>query len=487
MFAHLKRTVMALALLGAVSSASAYSLGGIYDTWQTSDIGYQQSNEILGPMNQFVGEEYRWNIPNIYYGFDISFLDFFGAPGTNAIHSAVAVLNAIPQASLISSNLAEYPLDTKRINYRASALNLLDLKSSTLSALVEQMGLASPERFVWTLRARVELTTPPRTNYTVIKRNYDPVTRDISSYVNGVLYTYVIQDANGVADAVEVQVDPLQIGFTSVASVGGQPDSLLGTGAYFTGLTRDDIGGWKRLYESSTLNIQNHVENLPPSVTNDIASSPWVPVGGTNSFTNSPAATNAIRTGVDKINFLYGNYDSYLGTFVVPITNKWTDFYRSNASAAVTSQKVQRALTQPDILFTAEDLGVDANGVPILFKRSDTSSWVNNNTINGKSTTAAGPGVIQGAENAQVVFTYNPVGPYFVNQDPFLLDETRFLQAGISWGSFDGTTNPPIVYPTWSSVAQLQLQATFSGPSPWVPVANSQTNNSSIGGGGIGQ
>ena len=475
---------MALALLGVVSSASAYSLLGIYDSWQATPIGYQLPGDIGGPMNQFAGEDYRWNVKTIYYGFDISFLDFFGVQGTNAIHSAIAVLNTIPAASQISSNLEEYPLDTKRVNYRASALNLLDLKSVTLGALIEQMGLASPERWTWCLRDRVTLTNPDRTNYTVIKRNYDPVTRDISSYVNGVLYTYVIQEftAPQYADAVEVQVDPLQIGNTSVAGVGGAGEGL-GLGVYITALTRDDIGGWKRLYENSMLTIQNHVETLPTGTANDIASSPWLPAGGTNSTNTILLVTNAIRTGVDKIEFKTANYDSYLGVFVVPVTNKWTDYYRTNMYSPVQSQNVQRVLDQPDMVFVAEDLGTDGDGIPILFNRSDTANWVNNDAING-TTTLAGPGVI----NGQVVFTYNPVGPYFMNQNPFMLDETRLLQPGTSWGSFDGTTNNPVVYPTWASLQQLQLQAIYS-ISPWtIPNSGGATNSGTAGGGGgVGQ
>ena len=41
------------------------------NSWQPSDIG--------GPMR--LDSEYRWNVPIVTYGFDRSFLDYFGANG----------------------------------------------------------------------------------------------------------------------------------------------------------------------------------------------------------------------------------------------------------------------------------------------------------------------------------------------------------------------------------------------------------------------
>src|SRR5437762_11223361 len=102
-----------------------------------------------------------------------------------------------------------------------------------MSLLTEQLGLTDPERYVWVLhnRGRVGTPNPPPCpggmQYELVKRNFDPVPSDsgdfwTSSYVNGVLYTYIIFEActspqPPVADALEFAVDPEAIAFTSVA------------------------------------------------------------------------------------------------------------------------------------------------------------------------------------------------------------------------------------------------------------------------------
>lgn len=471
--------MLALTMVGVVSSATAFSNMGPYDSWQVPGIGYNPLGfDFGGPMN--LGEEYRWNNKTIYYAYDQSFIQYFGVQGTNAIEKAFAILNAIPATSQMSSNLSEFPLESKRVNYAASALGLRDLKSHTLETMMPEMGLASPERYTWCLRAKTVLAGPPRTNYTVIKRNFDPVTLNPSSYVNGVLYTYAIQDpvnflglTADYADAVEVQVDPLQIGFTAVASgesINGRLAGL-GSGEYYTGLTRDDMGGWRHLYGTANPLEHWHVETLPLGTTSTSSTgSPWQPVGGTNATGSSNFVNQAIRPGVDKITFVQGKYDSMVGVFV-SITNMWTDTYVSNST--LQSQSVQRVLNAPDILIAADDLGLLPDGFPILSTRTISDNWINNDSING-STTLAGPGIIPGP----VILTYSKLGPYFINQNPFLLDESRIFTAGTSWGYFDGTTNDPIVFPSGSSIQELQIQAVFGGGgSPWtVPNSGATTN-----------
>ncbi len=53
-----------------------------------------------------------------------------------------------------SPALTEFPLYSQAINYSASALGLLDLKSEAMGAMLEQLGLADPVRYVWTLHDR---------------------------------------------------------------------------------------------------------------------------------------------------------------------------------------------------------------------------------------------------------------------------------------------------------------------------------------------
>src|SRR5674476_506752 len=107
--------------------------------------GYALPGDIGGPMN--IGEGYRWNVPVVTYGFDRSFLDYFGSNGVAAVEGAIGILNALPPASSIE--LTNYPLGVWRINHTAQASHLFDLKTVTLQLLLEQMGLADPERYIF--------------------------------------------------------------------------------------------------------------------------------------------------------------------------------------------------------------------------------------------------------------------------------------------------------------------------------------------------
>src|SRR6185436_20440380 len=100
-------------------------------------------------------EEYGGNTPVMYYTFDANFLDYFGTDGSNAVVQAFEVLNALTNVSSYSGNLDEFPMASQEYNYRAQALLLADLKSTTLNALMEQLGLTEPDRYTWALRDRV--------------------------------------------------------------------------------------------------------------------------------------------------------------------------------------------------------------------------------------------------------------------------------------------------------------------------------------------
>src|SRR5690349_10966409 len=74
--------------------------------------------------------------------------------------------------------------------------------------MVEELGLAEPDRYTWTLHNR--FLPPglqcPQYTYLVEKLNFDPVTYEPSSYVNGTLYSYNILEfcpTPDRADAVE--------------------------------------------------------------------------------------------------------------------------------------------------------------------------------------------------------------------------------------------------------------------------------------------
>jgi hypothetical protein len=441
MVRFLKYFGLALAVLTASNQARAFSLLGPLDTWQTVGLGYNPLNtDIGGPMN--LGEEYRWNIKTITYGFDPSFVNYFGPRGVAEVNKAIAILNALPPFSKMSSNLNEYSLNTRRVNYQASALQMYDLKSVALAALVEELGLTSPDRYVWALRDRVAIVGGFQ--YTVITRNFDPITYFPTPFVNGNLYTYVVLDPvpnfNVVfADAVELTVDPFAPEATAVASeYGSLIQFALQTGDFYIGLTRDDVAGLRYLYNRRNYNV----EGLLPGTLAGGGGAPWTPVsGGTNGGVDI-----ALRGGVDKITFRQVKFESVFGQFI-PITNRYVDTYILNSRSI--KQNTQRALATPDIVFSAADLGT-VNGYPVRTTRTDTGNWINNagtNFLGGTDATiTAGPGVIQ----PPVFITFNKVGPFNINfysDNSFFLDEES-ATAGFVWGSFDGSTNAPFIYPS---------------------------------------
>ncbi|MBM3833919.1 MAG: hypothetical protein FJ403_11745 [Verrucomicrobia bacterium] len=494
----------------AMPEAKAFSLGGPIDTtWQTPQIGYGLAPEdIVGPMN--LGEEYRWNTPTIVYAFDSSFLDYFGQEGVNAVEAAVQVINALPPFSAMSADLSEFPLDTRRFNHRATALGIRDMKSWALSMLLEALGLAAPERWVYSLRALVTDGNGIAGAIT-IRRNFDPVTLLPSSYVNGTLYTYAIGPISTVPefDATEVTVDPLAPSVTSVAALAalesllaGPPGfrtdfrgagTLINPGLFYTGLTRDDVGGLRYLYRTSNHNVENVSSNAVSALGagggNTIGSTvAWLPVpgsqaagqqqqpggvggqqpggvgqpggglGGVGTTTNALVDV-ALRPGVDKITLIRANFDSIIGaTFSNVVV--YTDIIITNG--VVRQQLARRVLTQPDILFSAADLGLINNINPVLIDRD--IAYQNNSTLNSiRPTPLSGPGVI----NPRVEIAFGKLGPFLQN---FPLGGFREEQAirGLIWGSFDGTTNAPIVFPRGTSIEQLErLLLEKGGGTPW--------------------
>ena len=245
---------IALVLALLASRAAAFSLLGPYTDWMVATNGYRQPGDIGGPMD--INEEYRWNVPIVTYGFDKSFLDYFGTNGVAAVEDAIQTFNALPRASDIV--LTDCPTESRRVNYPAQALGLVDLKSVTLSLLLEQLGLASPTRNIFDLR-RVdswflqEISICPYVeclgSYYIIERNFDPVTLATSQYVNGTLYTgsvvgYVTSTDSGLVHYVEeIRADPWAPDWNAV----GDGTYYYNPGVYRTGLTRDDVGGLRYL------------------------------------------------------------------------------------------------------------------------------------------------------------------------------------------------------------------------------------------------
>ncbi len=490
----------ALMLAGSIG-AHGFSLMGPFDpAYQTEDLNYGRFTEIAqvgdlgGPMN--LGEEYRVGSPVIVYGFDSTFVEFFGDAGVAAVESAVTVLNNLPTVPNMSTNLTEFPLNTSRQNVVAQQLRLLDVKSMSLSILLQQMGLACPERFTWTLRNRLPIpdTDPQQYTYLVFQRNFDPVTWKFSSYVNNTLYTYqIIHNIDpDWADCQEISVNVANPNVSVIASAGLQAGVIDprayqqvygplrgvfgGFGLYYSGLTRDDVGAIRYMYRSGNVNWQ-----APPvgatgggggggggssgtpwtvvgfEVVNPLPGSPWTVVGGgffgfTNTvdggaFTGTPPPDGG-RGGPGKVAFVRVDTDPLLGQYQVPVTISYPETV-INAQGVAIQTFTQRVITRPDILFTAADVGTypDLTQPYVYGVTGTTFTQVQN--PGGSTQLPAGPGIIEpGVEVA-----LSKVGPWLFN-----VRDTTEAQGrnGFVWGSFDGTTNAPIVYPQGATAQELE-------------------------------
>lgn len=419
----------------------AFALLGPFEPWMDQTNGFRQPGEIGGPMD--IASGYRWNVPVVTYGFDQSFLDYFGSNGVTAVESAIQLLNNLPPASQLAPS--NFPAVVTGANYVAAADALTDLKSETLFLLLEHLGLAAPDGSAFCLRSYSFVNGNIEGN--VIMRNYDPVTFAASSSVDDTLLSYYLYEYDpglGCWAAAPIQVDPNAEADPAVA------DGNVGRGYFYAGLTRDDIGGLRFLYSTNNVNY----ETLLPGVAGT----------GTNatSFVNG-----AWRPGVDKVLFVSGSLDPLTGEFFSPVTNQFTDTYITNG--VVMHQYLARVISRPDVLFSAADL---SQSVPSFsfYSCTGTTNWINNAAWNGNPS-GAGPGVIQ----PPVVITFNQAGRQFVSygsySDTIAIDESRLL------ASFDGSTNAPIVYPNsqsgtgtttvriWLTIGNMQRSFDWEPPS----------------------
>jgi len=450
----------------------AFSLLGPYEPWMETTNGFRQDSAITlqssvqpadigGPMDITSG--YRWNVPVLTYGFDQSFLNYFGTNGVAAVDSAIQILNNLPPTSQITAT--NYPFAVQGTNYTAQALSLVDLKSTTLSLLLEQLGLAQPTRHIFVLKQWTPdfLPAPPFYDQEsqdgwiswaipdyIVQRNFDPQTLGASTYVNqNLYYSYVNTGWPGIGNFIDII--PINPGVVENPAVA---DENWVAGGFYRGLTYDDVGGLRYLLSTNNVNY----ETLLPGI---------VGVGtNANSFVDG-----AWRPGVDKISFVPQPVDSLAGAFL-PMTNQFTDTYITNS--VLMHQQVARMISQPDFLFSARAFTGKFSCPDV--SRTGTANWINNAALNG-NLSGAGPGVIQ----PPITIAYNMAGTQFWHDnsmsDQSVYDET-FL-----WATFDSSTNVPIVYPmssagtnqlkfrmllqtgSYSSGVQHNFEWTLAGPS----------------------
>jgi hypothetical protein len=476
--------------LAAAQQAGAFTLWGPLEAWQTADLDYgvrfYYQNVDIGTRLGFVesggpknfGEGSRLTTPIVTYGFDDTFLEYFGAQGVAAVESAMQVLNALPTAS--KANLDTFLTDgAEQINYTAQATELIDLKSTVLWLMAQHMGLLG-ETHVYDLLLRDHYGTPTCDfEYFTINRNYDPVTYNPSTYVNGRLYSYFIWDGCAigvnVGDAIELPTDTTTTRFTAIAT--GQN---LQFGGYYLNMTRDDMGGLQFLYNKKNYAYQGLDSN---SVVTGVGSTTWEAVNTTNEITGVSNFFGLLG-GVEKISFVEVNFDSFLNPGFTPITYHYSVPFITNSRLSQIS--VTRTVTAPDVIFTAANL-VAPGPVPNYTALSQTNTFIQTTYV------SLGGGVTPSTMNPSLLVVLNNVGPIIYNAFPGFMDSENFLETPISnWGTFDGSTNPPIVYPNGFSLAELEAEVLQGGNTaplnPWAgvlnPSATNTTTTTGAGGGG---
>ena len=209
-----------------------------------------------------IGEEYRWNTPLLTYAYDESFINYFGENGILAIEDAIELLNSIPAASTLrtnyppanrmSTNLWNFPVRPDRYHARADTLQLIDMKSYAVRELFGFMGLGDAEDNAFQLDIGGAVTL----------RNYDPISRQPSKYVNGSLLSYVVlAGTNAVTFPVDVMKPAVTLASASMPAINE-------FGKFVIGPTRDDVGGLKELYRKDNFNIEPLPANTFQIVTN---------------------------------------------------------------------------------------------------------------------------------------------------------------------------------------------------------------------------
>jgi hypothetical protein len=155
--------------------------------------------------------------------------------------------------------------------------------------------------------------------------------------------------------------------------------------------------------------------------------------------------------GIGHIQFVKSSYDSLLSQFFQPITNTYTMVQVNNHVSTI--QTLQRVVTTPDLLLSAQDIQPGPNtvyGSEALYTRNVT---FDESTIGAG---LAGPGVIDPSST----IILNKVGPIRLHQGPgpASLYESGVSQIDFTWASFDASTNDPVVYPNGTSLANLANQ-----------------------------
>ena len=106
-------------------------------------------------------------------------------------------------------------------------------------------------------------------------------------------------------------------------------------------------------------------------------------------------------------------------------------------------------------------------------------------TYSASPIVSEGGGISAGTINAPELVDFNTITPFYFTANPnFLTEQTATIYS--LWGSFDGSTNAPKIYPTGTSLDSIEGQVLQGGTSvpvgTWsaLSVLNGGTNTTSV-------
>jgi len=270
------------------------------------------------------------------------------------------------------------------------------------------------------------INNPLTTNNPVIT-----VTTNIAVLTNGLVGTYTnltttTTNYNGIAGDFYV-VPPAWCGYTVQAT---QLVSVVTTTNIFQATNGLGINvGQEQYSQTTTSSYTNAIFLMQPYI-----------------CSTAPAAP-ALRQGIEHIQFIRANYDSLLGQYFAPITNRYTMVKITNSQPV--TEFYQRVVTQPDFLMSAKDLTTGPDAIPVTFEADRNLNFDSSTVLNS----LAGPGTITPA----TTISFNKSGRTYENFSPAFMYETN-ATISFLWASFDGSTNVPVVYPNGTSIANLENQ-----------------------------
>ena len=301
-------TVRAFVMIGPMDPArlTATNAGPAIDLNYWDDLG--------GPKEK--KNFFRWNIPDLTYSFDASFIKYFGLEGRFAVNKAFKILNDFfhndDYSGVSALDLALHGFksnyNTTWVNVTAQNAQILDIKSLTLGLLVNHLGLGNPHRYAFGIYDAQTNQAGTTINFRVRLRNYDPLTYKPTDKINNVRYAYrLVHDGTNTpginnpgyiqptfADMEEFTTDTSGNAWTAVSAICDafygnsliywtDRPSLFEFGVYYDGgnamggstsprhaLTYDDAGGLKYLYRTNNFVYEtldtNIVLVIPPQL-----------------------------------------------------------------------------------------------------------------------------------------------------------------------------------------------------------------------------